>query len=69
MNQKHPDTSAPMAAPFGSDLQRSYRITDSGGLTLRSTAAECFDRMRNAQKLIEKHGEGAAWREGIRMRT
>jgi phage terminase small subunit len=39
------------------DLQRTYSITDAGGLTLLTTAAECMDRMRNAQKLIAEHGE------------
>lgn len=39
------------------ELQREYGITDTGGLTLLTTAAECLDRMRNAQALIKQHGE------------
>lgn len=34
-----------------------YSITDAAGKVLLTTAAECLDRMRAAQKLIAAHGE------------
>ena len=34
-----------------------YGISDPAGLALLTTAAECLDRMRSAQKSISKHGE------------
>ena len=33
-----------------------YGIDDAGGLQLLTVAAECLDRMRNAQAEIEKNG-------------
>lgn len=33
-----------------------YNISDAGGLLLLQTALEAFDRMRQAQALIQKHG-------------
>jgi phage terminase small subunit len=39
------------------ELRRSYQIADSGGLALLTTAAECMDRMRAAQKIIAAKGE------------
>lgn len=39
------------------DLSREYAIDDAAGLTLLTTAAECLDRMKAAQKLIKEHGE------------
>lgn len=38
-------------------LQRDYQISDSGGLTLLTTAAEAMDRMRAAQRIISEKGE------------
>jgi P27 family predicted phage terminase small subunit len=46
------------------ELQRAYQIVDSGGLALLTTACECLDRMRNAQKLIAERGELIADRYG-----
>lgn len=44
----------------GRDLWRSiredYAIDDSAGLALLTTAAECLDRMREAQEAIEAGG-------------
>jgi phage terminase small subunit len=34
-----------------------YGIADPAGLALLTTAAECLDRMRAAQKAIKLHGE------------
>jgi len=46
--------------PDGSSLFRSlvsdYGISDSAGLTLVTMAAECLDRMRQAQAIIAEHG-------------
>ncbi len=33
-----------------------YGIYDSAGLELIATAAECLDRMRQAQAVIDEHG-------------
>ena len=46
------------------DLVSEYGITDGGGLALITTAAECLDRMRNAQRAIKQHGELTADRYG-----
>jgi P27 family predicted phage terminase small subunit len=37
-------------------LQEDFGIEDAAGLLILTTAAEAFDRMRGAQKLIKKHG-------------
>lgn len=37
-------------------LVNEYEISDSAGLAYVTTACECLDRMRSAQKLITKHG-------------
>lgn len=39
------------------ELVAEYDISDSAGLALVSTAAECLDRMRAAQKAIASAGE------------
>jgi phage terminase small subunit len=39
-----------------SDIVRQYRIGDGAGLVLVTTAAECLDRMRQAQEAIREHG-------------
>jgi hypothetical protein len=38
------------------DLVQEYSIEDPAGLALVTTAAECLDRMRSAQKAIAEHG-------------
>jgi len=40
-----------------SSLAAEYRIADAAGLALLTTACECLDRMRAAQKAIADHGE------------
>ncbi len=37
-------------------LTEEYGITDAAGLALVTTAAECLDRQRQAQELIQVHG-------------
>ena len=39
------------------ELTSEYGIADAAGLALTTTAAECLDRVRAAQKAIAKHGE------------
>ncbi|MPY75300.1 MAG: hypothetical protein GEU87_13670 [Alphaproteobacteria bacterium] len=39
-----------------SGLIADFGIDDSAGLALATMAAECLDRLRDAQALIEKHG-------------
>lgn len=39
-----------------SQLVDEYEIGDSAGLAYVTTACECLDRMREAQKLIKEHG-------------
>jgi len=34
-----------------------YAVDDAAGLALLTTAAECLDRMRAAQRSISEHGE------------
>ena len=43
-------------AGLWSDVVRQYRIADGAGLALVTTAAECLDRMRQAQEAIAQHG-------------
>jgi phage terminase small subunit len=43
-------------AGLWSDIVRQYRIADGAGLALVTTAAECLDRMRQAQEAIAQHG-------------
>ena len=47
------------------DLADEYGIEDSAGLTLLCTAAECLDRMREAQRAIEEHGAVVDDRYGV----
>lgn len=42
---------------FWRDIVDEYHIEDAAGVALVTTAAECLDRMRSAQKLIDTHGE------------
>jgi hypothetical protein len=37
-------------------LQTAYSIFDAGGMLLLRTAAECFDRLRQFQKIVDKDG-------------
>ena len=46
------------------DLVAEYGIDDAAGLALLTTAAECLDRMRAAQKAIHEHGEVVTDRYG-----
>jgi phage terminase small subunit len=39
------------------EIVAEYGIADPAGLALLTTAAECLDRMRAAQKAIKVHGE------------
>ena len=39
------------------DVASEYGISDSAGLALLTTACECLDRMRAAQRAIVEHGE------------
>ena len=39
------------------EMVTEYGISDPAGLALLTTAAECLDRMRAAQKAIKQHGE------------
>jgi len=39
------------------ELTSEYGIADAAGLALATTAAECLDRVRAAQKAISEHGE------------
>lgn len=38
------------------DLVAEYQLDDAAGLALLTTAAECLDRMREAQRVIEALG-------------
>jgi phage terminase small subunit len=38
------------------DVASEYGIADAGGLAVLTTAAECLDRMRAAQRAIQEHG-------------
>ena len=47
------------------DLVHEYAIDDAAGLTLLCTAAECLDRIREAQKSIQLDGAVVNDRYGI----
>jgi phage terminase small subunit len=38
------------------EVVQQYRIGDSAGLALVTTAAECLDRLREAQEAVREHG-------------
>lgn len=44
------------ARNFWTDVIRDYDISDAAGLRLLLTACQSLDRMRQAQKLVDKHG-------------
>jgi phage terminase small subunit len=56
------DTSAPpihlgaAGAQLWAEVVRQYRIGDGAGLALVTTAAECLDRLREAQEAVREHG-------------
>jgi phage terminase small subunit len=43
-------------ARLWADVVRQYRIGDGAGLALVTTAAECLDRLREAQEAVREHG-------------
>ena len=47
------------------ELQAEYAITDSAGLALLARAAECLDRLADAQALIERDGSVVDDRYGV----
>lgn len=49
---------------FWRDVAGEYRIVDPAGLALLTTAAECLDRMRQAQASVAEHGAMVADRYG-----
>ena len=53
---KPPDHLKPAGAELWTKVQHEYAIVDAGGLALLATAAECLDRMKQAQLAIEEHG-------------
>lgn len=46
------------------EMVAEYGIADPAGVALLTTAAECLDRMRAAQKAIKVHGEFVVDRYG-----
>jgi len=44
------------ACQWWTDIQAEYGISDHAGLLLLQTGLEAFDRMREAQQAIKKHG-------------
>jgi P27 family predicted phage terminase small subunit len=61
---KAPSNLSAEAKKMWREIQGEYQITDSGGLTILCTACEAFDRMRQAQKLIDTEGMVSADRFG-----
>src|SRR5262245_56071922 len=51
-----PEHLGPAGAQLWADVVRQYRIGDGAGLALVTTAAECLDRLREAQAVIRQHG-------------
>lgn len=47
------------------EIVSEYAITDAAGLALLTTACECLDRIRAAQKSIAEHGEFIPDRYGV----
>lgn len=54
--KRPPSHLGPHGKTLWRDLYREYAIDDSQGLALLTTAAECMDRIRQAQEAIEEHG-------------
>src|SRR4051812_37952391 len=52
-----PDHLRAAGSAFYRSVAGEYGITDSAGMALLVTAAECVDRMRAAQASIAEHGE------------
>jgi P27 family predicted phage terminase small subunit len=67
-NQLKPDKAPKHLRAAGkalfTDLVDEYGLTDAAGLALLTTASECLDRMRAAQKAISEHGETVLDRYG-----
>jgi phage terminase small subunit len=59
-----PEHLGPAGAQLWANVVRQYRIGDGAGLVLVTTAAECLDRMRQAQEAIREHGLLVADRYG-----
>jgi P27 family predicted phage terminase small subunit len=55
-----PSHLGPAGKAFWKALTADYGIDDAGGLALVGIAAECLDRMREAQKSIKKDGISVA---------
>jgi phage terminase small subunit len=55
---------AEAGATLWADITRQYRIQDGAGQALLTVAAECLDRMRQAQEAIREHGVLVADRYG-----
>jgi P27 family predicted phage terminase small subunit len=53
---KPPKTLSAAAKRWWRQLQDEYSINDSGGLLILTSAAEAFDRMKQAQDLIASEG-------------
>jgi P27 family predicted phage terminase small subunit len=53
---KPPETLSPEARTWWTRILGDYQITDEAGLLLLETALTAFDRMRQAQECIAKHG-------------
>src|SRR5262245_65620036 len=51
-----PEHLGPAGAQLWADVVRQYRIGDGAGLALVTTAAECLDRLREAQEAVREHG-------------
>jgi hypothetical protein len=57
MRRKPPSHLKPAGAKLWRELVAEYGIGDAAGLALATTAAECLDRSKAAQKVIADHGE------------
>ena len=56
MTRRPPKNLSDEAKQWYKSLREEYNIKDMGGLLLLQSAMESFDRMRGAQKIIEKDG-------------
>jgi len=65
MKLKAPRHLGPAGRELWLELQRAYGIDDAGGLELLNIAAECRDRMANAQRAITEHGELIKMASGV----
>jgi P27 family predicted phage terminase small subunit len=51
---KPPSTLSVSARKWFENIQQEYAITDAGGLLILTTAAEAYDRMKQAQAVVTK---------------